>query len=64
MSTILNLRSKSILVFYIYLHVLFSGQEHLFCYRLFDLLPQVLGMVLYDGLDARLVVHVLHELAT
>ena len=49
-------------MFYIYLQQLFLGQVHCSCLFFFNLHPSVLSIVVDDGLDARLVVHVLHEL--
>jgi len=49
-------------MFYIYLQELFSGQVHCSCLFFFNLHPSVLSIVVDDGLDTRLVVHVLHEL--
>ena len=49
-------------MFYIYLQELFPGQVHCSCLFFFNLHPSVLSIVVDDGLDARLVVHVLHEL--
>jgi hypothetical protein len=45
---------------YIYLHVLFLGQHHLSCLFLPDLLPKVRPVECYNGLDACLIMHVLH----
>ena len=49
-------------MFYIYLQELFPGQVHCSCLFFFNLHPSVLSIVVDDGLDARLIVHVLHEL--
>ena len=49
-------------MFYIYLQELFLDQVHCSCLFFFNLHPSVLSIVVDDGLDARLVVHVLHEL--
>ena len=49
-------------MFYIYLQELFPGQVHCSCLFFFNLHPSVLSIVVDDGLDAHLIVHVLHEL--
>ena len=49
-------------MFYIYLQELFPGQVHCSCLFFFNLHPSILSIVVDDGLDARLVVHVLHKL--
>ena len=49
-------------MFYIYLQEWFPGQVHCSCLFFFNLHPSVLSIVVDDGLDARLIVHVLHEL--
>ena len=46
---------------YIYLHELFLGQCHISCFFLRDLHCKVGPMVCYDGLDACLVMQLLHE---
>ena len=51
-------------MFYIYLHVFLPGQPHVSCLSFVDLHSKVGSVVCYDGLDARLVMHVLHEFIT
>ena len=45
-------------MFFIYLKVLVSGQRHLSCFFFVDLLSKFRPIVGYDGLDARLMMHV------
>ena len=52
------------LLFYIYLQVLVPGQRHGSCILFGDLLSKDGPVVSYDGLDARLVVHVHDEFFT
>ena len=49
-------------MFFAYTHELVLGQVHCPCLFFFNLHGSVLSVELDDGLDARLVVHVLHEL--
>ena len=51
-------------MFNIYLYVFFPGQPHVSCLIFVDLRTKVGSVVCYDGLDARLVMHVLHEFIT
>ena len=48
-------------MFYIYLHVLVLGQRHASCVPFGDLRSKDGPVVSYDGLDARLVMHVHDE---
>lgn len=45
-------------MFCIYLHVLLLSQRHSSCFRFGDLLSKDGGVVSYNGLDTRLVVHI------
>ena len=51
-------------MFFIYLKVLVPGQRHLSCFFFADLLSKFRPVVGYDGLDARLVMHVGDEFFT
>ena len=51
-------------MFFIYLKVLVLGQCHLSCFFFADLLSKFWPVVGYDGLDARLVMHVDDEFFT
>jgi hypothetical protein len=51
-------------MFYTYLQVLFPSQPHVSCLSIVDLHSKVGSVVCYDGLNVRLVMHVLHEFIT
>jgi hypothetical protein len=51
-------------MFFIYLNVLVLGQRHLSCVSLGELLSKDRPVVSYDGLEARLVMHVHDEFFT
>jgi hypothetical protein len=51
-------------MFFIFLQVLFPGQSSVSCLSFVDLHSKDLCVVCYDSLDARLVMHVLHEFRT